>query len=110
MGDRGRLFVVEVLVDRVGRHGPRSIGTARGRTTARFSAPKCHGRHPALDLGRADRFAGAMAEPTDRDAPESPPLGSWQRTYVATCALAVAVIALLWLLTATCNVPLGSAR
>jgi hypothetical protein len=51
-----------------------------------------------------------MAEPTDRTTDGSPPLGSWNRTYVATMALAVLVIALLWLLTATCNIPLGSAK
>ena len=51
-----------------------------------------------------------MAEPNDRFPDESPPLGSWKRTYIATIALAIAIIALLWLLTATCNIPLGSAR
>jgi hypothetical protein len=39
-----------------------------------------------------------------------PPLGSWPRTYAATIGLAVLVIALLWLLTAFGNVPLGSVR
>lgn len=39
-----------------------------------------------------------------------PPFGSWPRTYAATMALAVLVIALLWLLTAVGNVPLGSVR
>ncbi len=39
-----------------------------------------------------------------------PPLGSWPRTYAATIGLAVLVIALLWLLTAFGNVPLGIVR
>ncbi|MBL8752846.1 MAG: hypothetical protein JNK15_06050 [Planctomycetes bacterium] len=46
--------------------------------------------------------------PTPKDPP--PPFGSWARTYAASLVLAVAVIALLWLLTAFGNVPLGSAR
>ncbi|MFN6147582.1 MAG: hypothetical protein ACK5AL_14565 [Planctomycetota bacterium] len=49
--------------------------------------------------------------PGRADTPEPPPpLGSWRRTYAATIALALVVIALLWLLTALGNVPLGSAR
>lgn len=45
------------------------------------------------------------------DSPEPPPpFGSWPRTYAATIALAIVVIALLWLLTTYGNVPLGSVR
>ena len=51
-----------------------------------------------------------MTEPLDHNADGSPPLGSWQRTYLLTCLLACAVIGLLWLLTATSNIPLGSAK
>jgi hypothetical protein len=32
---------------------------------------------------------------------EAPPLGSWPRTYMLVCAIAIAVIAILWWLTAT---------
>lgn len=64
-----------------------------------------------LDRAGAKGFASCMATPPTSapDAPP-PPLGTWTRTYVATMVLAVVVIACLWLLTATCNVPLGSAR
>jgi hypothetical protein len=44
------------------------------------------------------------------DSPEPPPFGSWPRTYAASIALAIVVIALLWLLTTYGNVPLGSVR
>jgi hypothetical protein len=49
-------------------------------------------------------------DPNQAPSESPPPLGSWARTYWATIGLAVLVIALLWLLSATCNVPLGSAR
>lgn len=42
------------------------------------------------------------------DAP--PPFGSWPRTYLLSMLLACVVMALLWLLTAYGNTPLGSAR
>lgn len=44
----------------------------------------------------------------DRPSTEHPPLGSWPRTYALTIALAVLVIALLWLLTRFANKPLGA--
>jgi hypothetical protein len=60
-----------------------------------------------LDRTLVSRFAIAMVD----DVPgERPPLGSWARTYAATIALAVLMIALLWLLTAFGNTPLGAAR
>lgn len=51
----------------------------------------------------------ATSPPPGPAAPP-PPLGDWRRTYIATMVLATLVIVLLWLLTALCNVPLGSAR
>ena len=79
-------------------------------TTVDVFVERCDSRHCVLELQRRDRFAGGMVEPTDRFTDGAPPLGSWPRTYIATLVLAVVVIALLWLLTATCNIPLGSAR
>ena len=48
--------------------------------------------------------------PSPAPAESRPPLGSWPRTYALTMVLACVVIALLWLLTAYGNTPLGSAR
>jgi hypothetical protein len=52
----------------------------------------------------------AVAPSSPGSGDERPPLGSWPRTYLLTMALAVVVMALLWLLTAYGNTPLGSAR
>ncbi len=51
-----------------------------------------------------------MSSAAPEPSASRPPLGSWPRTYAATIAVAIAVIALLWVLTAKWNVPLGSAR
>lgn len=39
--------------------------------------------------------------------PSRPPLGSWPRTYLLVCVLAVAVMLLLHLFSAHYNVPMG---
>ena len=50
----------------------------------------------------------ATTEPTDPI--DETPARSRARSYVATIVLAIVMIALLWLLTVNCNVPLGSVR
>ena len=53
---------------------------------------------------------GMVDVSTNTPVDPPPPFGSWARTYTLTLVLAVLVIACLWVLTATCNTPLGSAR
>ena len=70
-------------------------------------------RSIVLDPPQRAGFAIAMdAAPSPSPQPhdEPPPLGSWSRTYAAVAAVAVLVMLLLWWLTATFQVPLGSAK
>jgi len=47
-----------------------------------------------------------MADGTPGDPTQRPPLGSWSRLYALVCALALAVMALLWWFTAHYNLRL----
>lgn len=49
-----------------------------------------------------------MPDPAGPPRVETPPLGSWPRVYALVCALAVAVMVLLWWFTAHYNLPSGN--
>ena len=51
-----------------------------------------------------------MASDPSPQLQDTPPFGSWARTYLAVAAAAVMVMAILWWLTAHFNTPLGSAK
>ena len=94
MGDGSPLFVVEVPVDRiVGHRARRSIGAGIATATTQELRRRC------LDRSAPARFATRHVQCRARTVRVPAPLGSWPRTYAATIAVAIAVIALLWLLT-----------